>query len=83
LLASLPTEPIGGIDGVGGSPAGLTGVGQVDVEAFERLLFHATLVQGLLSGLIAGQLSTGDVRAGAKHATVLVAIAIGLFVVVL
>ena len=62
---------VGGIGGIGG--------GGVNTEAYTLLFFHSTLVQGLLSGLIAGQLSTGDLRGGAKHAAVLLAIAYGVF----
>ncbi|MEF8779836.1 MAG: type II secretion system F family protein [Haloferacaceae archaeon] len=46
---------------------------QVDVSAYEELLFHATMIQALFSGLIAGQLGEGTVQSGAKHAVVLLA----------
>ena len=44
---------------------------QVDVGAYEELLFHATMIQALFSGLIAGQLGEGTIQSGAKHAVVL------------
>ncbi|NHN40629.1 type II secretion protein F [Halorubellus sp. JP-L1] len=66
---------VGGIGGVGG--------GGVNTEAYTLLFFHSTLLQGVLSGLIAGQLATGDVRGGAKHAAVLLAIAYGVFLLLL
>ncbi|MFC6717426.1 type II secretion system F family protein [Natrialbaceae archaeon GCM10025810] len=77
LLPNLPTE---GLEA--GSGGGLEGFGDVsaaDMAAYSTLFEHATLVQGLLSGLIAGQLSTGDVRAGAKHAAAMIALSHLLF----
>ncbi len=79
LLPNIPTEGVeaGGaeIDGLGGLSAG-------EMDAYETLFYHATLVQGLLSGLIAGQLSTGDVRSGAKHAAAMIALSVLLFALV-
>lgn len=48
-------------------------LGQIDKAAYKRTFVHAAIVQGAFSGLIAGQLSAGDLRAGAKHVTILVA----------
>jgi flagellar protein FlaJ len=48
------------------------GLENVDTEAYSLLFFHVTLVQGLFSGLIAGQLGEGSVTDGLKHATLLV-----------
>jgi flagellar protein FlaJ len=59
-----------------GSSAVSTGVfsslGTVDTDAYSLLFFHVTLVQGVFSGLIAGQLGEGSVTDGLKHATLLV-----------
>ncbi|MFP8952334.1 type II secretion system F family protein [Natrialbaceae archaeon A-arb3/5] len=81
LLPNLPTE---GADAATGATDvdGLGGLSDDDSDSYGTLFYHATLVQGLLSGLIAGQLSTGDLRAGAKHAAVMIVLAIVLFVVV-
>jgi len=49
-------------------------LGAIDVPAYKLTFLHAAIIQGLFSGLIAGQLSHGDVRAGAKHVTILVAL---------
>jgi flagellar protein FlaJ len=70
----------GGSSGAGVPTAGVGG-GGVNTEAYTLLFFHATLLQGLLSGFIAGQLSTGDIRGGAKHAAILLAFAYGVFLV--
>lgn len=84
----LPNLPTGGIEtstpATGASSAdGLGGLGTVEAGAYTLLFYHATLVQGLLSGFIAGQLSTGDVRAGAKHAAAMVGVSYLLFAIVL
>ncbi|SFB74644.1 flagellar protein FlaJ [Halobiforma haloterrestris] len=78
LLPNLPTE---GVDAASGGPEvdGLGGLSDDAATTYSTLFYHATLVQGLLSGLIAGQLSTGDVRAGAKHAAVMIALTVVLF----
>jgi flagellar protein FlaJ len=59
-----------------GGSAVSTGVfsslGTVDTDAYSLLFFHVTLVQGVFSGLIAGQLGEGSVTDGLKHATLLV-----------
>ncbi|THE62796.1 type II secretion protein F [Salinadaptatus halalkaliphilus] len=80
----LPNLPASGAGEAAEATAveGLGGVSEADRAAYTTLFYHATLVQGVLSGLIAGQLSTGDVRAGAKHATVMVGLAVLLFAVV-
>jgi flagellar protein FlaJ len=87
LIPNLP-ETGEAMNGTGASGAGVGGVsgvggGGVNTAAYTLLFFHSTLIQGLLSGLIAGQLSTGDIRGGAKHAAVLLALAYGVFVVFL
>ncbi|WP_435358959.1 type II secretion system F family protein [Haloarchaeobius sp. DFWS5] len=63
--------------------AGVGQAGSVDKDAYTLVFFHAAVLQGLLSGLIAGQLSSGDVRTGAKHAAVLVALAYATFLVLI
>ncbi len=84
LLPNLPTEGIDAGEAAAGSPVdSLGGTGELEAEAYTQLFYHATLVQGVLSGFIAGQLSTGDVRAGAKHATAMLALTFLLFAFVL
>ena len=73
-----------GVDGVDTTQVdGLSGLGDVDPDVYTTLFYHATLIQGALSGLIAGQLSTGDVKAGVKHAVFMVALSFVLFAVLL
>ncbi len=66
-----------------GAIDGLGGLDDVDIDAYTTLFYHATLIQGTLSGLIAGQLSTGDVRAGAKHAVIMVTLTFFLFLFII
>jgi len=64
---------------VPGPTSTLEGLGDINKDAFRLVLFHTTLIQGFLSGFIAGQMSGGDVRDGAKHASILVLIAYVFF----
>ncbi|WP_096391241.1 type II secretion system F family protein [Halopenitus persicus] len=77
------TAGMGGVaSGVGGGIA--DGLGDANVAGYELIFYHAAVIQGVCSGLIAGQLGEGDLRDGVKHAVVLlaatylVAVAIGL-----
>ncbi|MFB6271232.1 MAG: type II secretion protein F, partial [Halobacterium sp.] len=51
-------------------------------EAYSLVFFHTGLVQAVCSGLVAGQMGEGSVKAGAKHATVMLAIAYGTFLLI-
>jgi flagellar protein FlaJ len=66
----------GSADFSGGPLAGLR---DVKTASYEFLFFHATCIQAVCSGLIAGQLGEGSVSDGAKHATIMLLIAYGLF----
>jgi len=44
-----------------------------------RLLFHACLVSAFFSGLIAGQMGEGSVKAGVKHSVLMLVIALIIF----
>ncbi|GAD52987.1 hypothetical protein MBEHAL_1747 [Halarchaeum acidiphilum MH1-52-1] len=57
-------------------------IGQLTDEkkaAYSLLFFHTALVQAICSGFVAGQMSETDVRSGAKHAFVMLAIAYAIF----
>ncbi|GAB7091475.1 type II secretion system F family protein [Halorubrum luteum] len=62
-----------GVSDVGGFA---DGIGEIDVFAYEQLFFHAASIQAVCSGFVAGQLGEGSVRDGAKHAVVLLAVAV-------
>ena len=78
-------ESAGAAGGVGGGgvagvdPGVLGGLGDVDTAAYELLFFHAAAIQGICSGIVAGQLGEGSVSDGVKHATVLLLFAYGVF----
>jgi len=57
--------------------------GDTAIVTFKRLLFHACLIQALFSGLIAGEMGEGSIRAGVKHAAVMVFIAFVIFTILL
>ena len=62
----------GAIGDVGGVDAGvLGGLQSVNTDAYELLFFHTAAIQGVCSGIVAGQLGEGSVADGLKHATVL------------
>jgi len=79
LIPSLPTgAAVPDADGaLGGGP--LSGISEVDVDAYTLLFFHTALVQALFSGLVAGQMGEASVKNGAKHAAVMLAVAYAAF----
>ncbi|QLK25585.1 type II secretion system F family protein [Natrinema zhouii] len=83
LIPSLPTDGAELSAASGSGISGLGGFSQASADGYAILFFHATLVQGTLSGLIAGQLSTGDIRAGAKHAAAMVGLSVLIFAILL
>lgn len=66
-----------------GPAAGAVPIGSTPIITFERLLYHGCLIQALFSGLIAGQMGEGSVRAGVKHAAVMLIIALVVFTAVI
>jgi len=87
LIPNLPQDSVvGNATGGGGASqvpqvGGVGDVGNIDEEAYKLIFFHTAVIQGCVSGFVAGQLASGDVREGAKHAAVLIALAYGLFLV--
>ncbi|HIH85520.1 MAG TPA: secretion system protein, partial [Methanoculleus sp.] len=77
VLAGVETVSAAGA-GMGAIPLGTT-----PIATFERLLFHGVLIQAIFSGLIAGQMGEASVRAGVKHAAVMLIIALLVFAVIL
>ena len=57
----------------------LSGLGSIPVITFNRLLYHACLVQAVFSGLIAGQMGESSLAAGVKHSCILLIIALVAF----
>lgn len=50
-----------------------------DQAGFIRLLYHAALIQGFVSGLVAGQMGEGKITEGLKHSIILTIVAWGAF----
>jgi flagellar protein FlaJ len=65
--------------GASASSGVFSGLGQVDTDGYYLLFFHVTLVQGLFSGIIAGQLGEGNATDGLKHATFLLLVTYVVF----
>ncbi|MDZ7850661.1 MAG: type II secretion system F family protein [Halodesulfurarchaeum sp.] len=83
FIPSIPTN----LD-VGGGTAPGTGLGfggsigdltEAKKDAYGLVFFHAGLVQGYVSGFVAGQMSDGKLASGAKHATIMLVIAYAVF----
>jgi flagellar protein FlaJ len=87
----IPNIPTGGLSAAGGEGAQaidtgpFSGAGQLTEEKkaqYSTVFFHTGLVQAVCSGLVAGQMGEGTVKAGAKHATAMLAVAYLLFLFV-
>ncbi|MEA1943769.1 MAG: type II secretion system F family protein, partial [Euryarchaeota archaeon] len=63
--------------GGGGSGGGF--LGSFDLDMYKRMFFHASLIQGFCSGLIAGVMGEGNVLSGLKHSIIMVTIALLIF----
>ena len=66
-----------GLDNVPNSMMAIAEAGTLVI--ISRLLFHACLINAFFSGLIAGQMGEGSVKAGVKHAVVMLIISLILF----
>jgi flagellar protein FlaJ len=75
VLANVSSQGGGNI-AMGGA---FSGIGKVSIITFKRLLYHSCLIQGLFSGLIAGQLGESSVAAGIKHACIMLIISMVAF----
>ena len=49
-------------------------MGSVDISLLKEILFHATIIQAIFGGLIAGKMSEGKLGAGLKHTVMLLLI---------
>ena len=50
-----------------------------DVKMLTRLFYHTTLLNGFFSGLVAGVMGGGSVRAGIKHSLLMVVASLIVF----
>jgi flagellar protein FlaJ len=51
----------------------------LDVPLVTQVLMHATILEGIFTGLVAGQTSKGDLRAGLKYSILMVFAAYAMF----
>ena len=80
LIPSLPTgADVGTAGTLAGPTAGIGLFSGVDVAAYKLLLYHTALIQGVCSGLVAGQMGEGSLKNGAKHATAMLLVAYVVF----
>ncbi len=54
-------------------------LGNFDLDAYTRLFMHASLLQGLSSGLMAGAMGEGNVLSGLKHSIVMITVGYLIF----
>lgn len=72
-----------GAEAVSSGPFSQSGQLTEDAKAaYSTVFFHTSLVQAVCSGLVAGQMGEGTVKAGAKHATVMLTIAYATFLLI-
>ncbi|MCQ8894170.1 MAG: type II secretion system F family protein [Methanolinea sp.] len=77
--------PILGNVGGGTIPQGtpLSNVSPSSIKAILRLMYHSVVLQAVMSGLIAGQMGEGSLKAGLKHSCLMLAIALVIFNLIL
>jgi len=63
----------------GGEVGGVILFGGIDVQLVVTIFMHATIIEGLFAGLVAGQTSTGDLRAGLKYSILMMFISYAMF----
>jgi len=74
----LPLLLKGGVQAMS-SRGGVVGTQGLSVDTFRLLIYHACLIQGLFSGLLAGHMGEGSLTAGVKHVCILLIIALVVF----
>lgn len=76
-----------GAGGVGGAAAGASGGFDLPIDPISKeqrakyttVMYHAMMVQAIVSGLVAGKMGEGSVMDGTKHIAVMLTIAYGVF----
>lgn len=54
-----------------------------DIEEYTTLFFHAAVIQGFCSGLVAGKMGSGSMSAGLKHSVIMIIISYGVFAILI
>ena len=71
----LPAIPSAG----GTVQVGMPLIADFDLEAYTMIFFHAAMIQGLCSGIVAGKMGAGNIRSGIKHSLAMMCIAYLVF----
>ena len=73
--------PILGNVNSAGIPQGtpISSITASSIKSIMRLMFHSVVLQALFSGLIAGQMGEGSLKAGIKHSCIMIVIALVVF----
>jgi flagellar protein FlaJ len=74
----LPLLLKGGVQAMS-TRGGMIGAQVLSIDTFRLLIYHACLIQGLFSGLLAGHMGEGSLTAGVKHVCILIMIALLVF----
>lgn len=74
FLPSIPSSS-------GNAVAGMPMIASFDIEEYILLLFHAALIQGFCSGLVAGKMGNGSAHAGLKHSIIMVIFSYATFTI--
>ncbi|WP_340818644.1 type II secretion system F family protein [Methanolobus sp. WCC4] len=75
----LPAMPASMDNAVAGSSFSI----DFDLETYTLLFFHAAMIQGFCSGLVAGKMSTGYIYSGLKHSILMMSISYIIFTVLI
>ena len=63
--------------------AGSQFIGAFDPSQYTRLMLHTAVIQGFMSGLVAGQMGEGAVSRGLKHSIVMTLVAWAVFTLII
>ena len=64
-------------------PSGMPLVVDFDIDTYTLIFFHAAMIQGFCSGIVAGKMGSGKVRTGIKHSLTMMSIAYLVFTVLI
>ncbi|WP_406657154.1 type II secretion system F family protein [Methanolobus sp. ZRKC2] len=71
----LPAMP-SGTDNI---QAGMPLISEFDLQAYTMLFFHAAMIQGFCSGIVAGKMGSGNIHSGLKHSLLMMSLAYLVF----
>lgn len=83
LIPNLPQSGVeaGAVNGAAETP-GFLQFDASDADSYQLVFFHAALLQSALSGLVAGMMSRGTIKAGVKHSTIMLVVTYAILTVI-